>query len=747
MSSPPPDYNPAASVLQGGTSAQILPVMGGGGMAPSADYNAGESVLAVGGTVATIEAVSGGGYTMEGGKDGEGEDPEEEDDDDDSDSASASDSPKEEVVPIQIEVYDPFDAPGIEENRKDYIVKLSEELNRDGSAWKTEFDKLNESYKEEYKKIRKDLADEQPLYETIPSTVKTIICIKHNVEAVDGTAVATATNVLAKAKAARVDIGKAKIYLNSSRTAAKTKAFADEANANTTLIIAKNPNVVNFLKTFQFLYTQGFFQNTSQSDLRLKKGVCIILYGLFTGDKEQDKILLYLFLKMKQSNKDMVYLLKTKGPAAEADLLGPSYVIYEPPIGGYEGIMFTEEEIDDKVRYNNYYKVSSGGSGPIEGPADWKAWGAAMTLPITALWIDKKKTQITLSKPGLEPVLLQKGDCIQFKNTSDKTYDGIIAAFRFSEVDGPPISIFLHTWHNDTEKYGNQGEIKFTQIINKIKCNTGGNYNDIYKIIMGSQDGGGTTDHPLCTTLKGFESSLDKLQLPPENPSYITILRPRVKDRNPLICPDTLDSPFISKAFHSGEDNPTYIDGDKKVKLLIDGKAYLIRIATEEALGAKGQVKANWEKSIFSEGEADLLNDLQLTPPLLSTVFKDKWNKELATFLDHISNPEYSCYSNVSIIPSRLCDHTRDFINRILREKYKEELHKKISKNIQPGVWPEKFTQIDKEQYKKGMDVVIVSASSGQAGFFHYDEDEKGKRDIELKTLQEKYKKDYVILF
>ena len=811
-------------------------------MAPSADYNAGESVLAVGGTVAPITPVSGGGYTMEGGQ---GNDPEDDDNDPEPDD-SASDSPKEEVVPIQIEVYEPFDAPGIEQNRKDYIAKLSTELNNNDSTWKKELDTLTNSYKEEYAKIRKDLTDEQLLYETIPSTVKTIICIKPighvshaggglrrnfgraayaaasapaaayaaraarlaaaktEADRAEAAAVAAKTEAAAaeaKAKAAEATLAavnspaykaaavtaraaaaaaavaadaavkaaaaaksktslvsrayaatkktaaayaapSAALAAPSARLAAKEKATKDAA-AEATAAAAKNPSVVNFLKTFQFLYTQGFFQDTSQSDLRLKKGVCVILYGLFTGDEAQDKILLYLFLKMKYSNKDMVYLLKTKDAVtAAADILGPSYVIYGPPIGDYNGIVFTEEEIDDKVKYNNYYKVSSGGSGPIEGPAgaeeDWKAWVAAMTLPITALWIDKK-TQITLSKPGLEPVLLQKGECIQFKSTSDKTYDGIIVSFRFSGVDGPPTSIFLHRWHDDTKIYGKQREIEFTQIINKIKCN---------KTIKGSQEGGATTEHPLCTTLKEFKTSLDNLQFPSDNPSYITILRPGVKDRNPLICPDTSDSPFISKAFHSGEENSTYIAGDQKVKLLIDGKAYLIRIATEEGVGeAKGQVKANWENGIFSEGEADLLNDLQLTPPLLSTVFGPKWNEKLATFLDHISNPVYKCYSNVSIIPSRLCDHTRDFINRILREKYKEELHKKISKNTQPGVWPEEFTQIDKDQYTKGTDVVIVSASSGQAGFFQYSEGEKEKRAQELQALQEKYKDEYVILF
>jgi hypothetical protein len=64
---PPPGYNPSDSLLSGGTSAQIVPVMGGGGGGAPEGYNAGASLLQ-GGEGAQIHPVMGGGATQEGGQ-------------------------------------------------------------------------------------------------------------------------------------------------------------------------------------------------------------------------------------------------------------------------------------------------------------------------------------------------------------------------------------------------------------------------------------------------------------------------------------------------------------------------------------------------------------------------------------------------------------------------------------------------------------------------------------------------------
>lgn len=597
MSSPPPDYNPSASVLQGGT-ASIVPVMGGGGMSPSPDYNAGESVLAVGGTSPPITPVSGGAYAME--------------DDDPVDPTTAA-------APIQIEVYEPFEKDTIETYREEYIKKLRENFAAIGeNDWKTELKTLIAGYRSYYDAkwgdtptLPTDTSEMTPdkLFETIPSHIKTIIVFP-----------------------------------------------------------SINGNIETFLKTSQFLYTQGFFENNSASDLTFKKGVCVIMYGDLFRIGSQDNIpLLYLFLKMKHFNNDKLFLLRDPKEDKDVGLqfrgfedaagekkpllnfLSPSYVICETNVGLHNGIVFTNEEkitkqenMKSKVEeaYTNYYKLSRTAASP----------------------------------PSVSQDLLCKS-LIHLEN----------------------------------------------------------------------------------------ENSLGTFSLAPE---YLTFLRPGIRKSNPLICMDELGvhhSPFISGAFRSGEEDGQYMESGKKVKLLIDGKAYLIRMVagetTNDSLAKHLQLKDNWEKGIFARGEAELLNDLQLSPELMYTVFGSDWKKTLAEFLDHVSNPQYMCYSNVSIIPSRVCDHTREFINKVIEYRYKEELNKNVFKNIskgQPGVWPEEFTQLSVNDYKKHkmgvpftegdttkINVLIVS-SYGRSGLFQYEAKEEIKK--KLQELRVKYKDEYEIL-
>lgn len=604
MSSPPPDYNPAASVLQGGT-APIVPVMGGGGMSPSPDYNAGESVLAVGGTAPPIVAVSGGGY------------------DDESD-------PQEDVLPstapVQIEVYESFEKDTIETYRNEYIERLRKNFSANGdNDWKGELKVLIDAYRAEYDakwgptpNLPKDTSPIIPdkLFETIPNHVKTIIVFPN----IDG-------------------------------------------------------NIQTFLKTSQFLYTQGFFENNSASDLKFKKGISVIIYGnLFRIGDEDNIPLLYLFLKMKNSNRDTLFLLRDPSEDKDVGLsfkgfenlpgdkpllnfLSPSYLICTRPVGLHNGIVFTNEPI-----------------------------------------ITKKEGEVS------------KGDTLE-------------------------------------EAYANYYKLSRT----------------LPNVITPSappQIGG----NPLCKSLIHLENenSLGTFNLEPE---YLTFIRPGVRQSNPLICIDDLGvqhSPFISGAFRSGEEDAQFFQSPRKVKLLIDGKAYLVRVATgisNNALAKHLQLKDNWEKGIFARGEAELLNDLQLSPELLYTVFGVDWKVTLADFLDHVSNPEYSCYSNVSIIPSRVCDHTREFIQKVVEYRYKEELDRSIFKNIskgEPGVWPEEFTKLSVSEYKKHkmgipftegdttkVNLLIVS-TTGQSGLFQYEA--KGEIKKKLEELREKYKDKYEIL-
>jgi hypothetical protein len=410
------------------------------------------------------------------------------------------------------------------------------------------------------------------------------------------------------------------------------------------------------------------------------------------------------------------------------------------------------------------------------------------------------KHTIKLIKIDKTKLILGKGDCITVNN-SDKTkvHTGIISCFRFSMED-QPTGIFWHRWDTTDKKYSiTQNEISdaigvpYENIINKVDCPKEGVSDPLVERIENEiknfsftvtgrerkytkeQDKkfqdfsrglvvGGGEGNLLCKSLIHLENetSLGTFTL---EPPYLTFIRPGARKSNPLICIDELGvqySPFISGAFRSGESDQQYDNTDKKVKLLIDGKAYLIRVATgvsNNALTKHLRLKDNWEKGIFSRGEAELLNDLQLSPELLKSVFGDVWKVSLADFLDHVSNPDYLCYSNVSIIPSRLCDHTRDFIQKVIEYRYKEELDKSIFKNIskeEPGVWPEEFTKLSVNEYKKHkmgvpftdgettkINLLIVS-TTGQSGLFQYEAKEEIKN--KLQELRLKYKDTYEIL-
>ena len=414
MSLPPPDYNPSASVLHGGTTP-ILPVMGGGGMAPPSDYNAGESVLAVGGTSPPIVAVSGGGYSMNGGQ---SEDPVAPNTSTVAASAPTTNSP------VQIEVYEAYEDSKAERYKKKYSQTLKENLKKSGE-WRTELQKLIKIYRNystDYWGSNPTLPKEDTtvqadkLFQTIPKSIKKII-----------------------------------------------------------VICSVNGELNTFLKFSQFLYTQGFFENSSTSDLRFKKDICMIIHGdYFRKGSTENTSLLYLFLKIKISNMNTFFLLRSssedptigeefntleKNSVEKRTLLNflsPSYVVYDSPLDKYNGIVFTNER----------------------------------TIII-------KKDEHVASGIDIE---------------KDTAYDN-------------------------------------------------------YYMLQLKTDISDNIPNPLCNTLKDQQNSLDTFFL---DSRYISFIRPGVENSNLLICLDEKGiqhSPFISRAFRSGELDDKFEKGSKQVKL------------------------------------------------------------------------------------------------------------------------------------------------------------------------------------
>jgi hypothetical protein len=99
-----------------------------------------------------------------------------------------------------------------------------------------------------------------------------------------------------------------------------------------------------------------------------------------------------------------------------------------------------------------------------------------------------------------------------------------------------------------------------------------------------------------------------------------------------------------------------------KTSIFYNGQLYRVRKPL-------GKVLSNWAAGVFTSGgkeyrgEADLLNDLGLSPKILGEVFHDAWIDELSRFLTAVSISK--CFSDEGLLTYRECDSSRAFIKRI----------------------------------------------------------------------------------
>jgi len=100
----------------------------------------------------------------------------------------------------------------------------------------------------------------------------------------------------------------------------------------------------------------------------------------------------------------------------------------------------------------------------------------------------------------------------------------------------------------------------------------------------------------------------------------------------------------------------------QKINIIRNGKLYRIRKGS-------GKVKSNWLAGVFTSGgkgfsgEADLLNDLGISPKLLHNVFRDEWNDKLCEFLMLISISK--CFTDEGLLTYKECDAARAFVRQI----------------------------------------------------------------------------------
>ena len=105
-------------------------------------------------------------------------------------------------------------------------------------------------------------------------------------------------------------------------------------------------------------------------------------------------------------------------------------------------------------------------------------------------------------------------------------------------------------------------------------------------------------------------------------------------------------------------------DDPREVKqrtIELNGNYYDIRIADPY----HNNVFDNWLHTLYTEDEANLLNEMNLRPYLLPRIFTETtWVEEVASFLKNIGLS--NCFTDESIMTRRECQKSRDFIRTVM---------------------------------------------------------------------------------
>ena len=134
----------------------------------------------------------------------------------------------------------------------------------------------------------------------------------------------------------------------------------------------------------------------------------------------------------------------------------------------------------------------------------------------------------------------------------------------------------------------------------------------------------------------------------------------------PLICSDLksgeLHEGIPESGPFKGSDTLAVFAKADTLTVEIDGVIREFRIPTHEKTD---KVRANWKAGIYSEKEAEFLNDLNLTPEVLSVlVGKGRmWKEDVDKFLFNLVTSK--CFTDKDILTRAPCDDTREFLNKI----------------------------------------------------------------------------------
>ena len=180
--------------------------------------------------------------------------------------------------------------------------------------------------------------------------------------------------------------------------------------------------------------------------------------------------------------------------------------------------------------------------------------------------------------------------------------------------------------------------------------------------------------------------------------NHIMIMRIIKKEEPPLICSD-LDGdvygiPSTEGLFKDSEDRSDF-ERSEIIDTYIQGRKQRFR---NPAVNPK--VIENWKSQLYSKGEADFLNYLNLSPSSLQTIFGSSWPSEVSVFLENMIKTK--CFDDTTVSMVGECEETRKFLTKIysyfLMNPVDDHMYEFEEKMDEPDVeflgWPSELHEI-----------------------------------------------------
>ena len=103
-----------------------------------------------------------------------------------------------------------------------------------------------------------------------------------------------------------------------------------------------------------------------------------------------------------------------------------------------------------------------------------------------------------------------------------------------------------------------------------------------------------------------------------------------------------------------------------KTTFTINLETYALRTPTQE------KTVEDWKKGLFTKGEVEFLNKLQLSPKILEETFKEDWKEKLAGFLQTVGMS--SCFNEPNLLLTTECEEARLFLKKVYFTIYKKTI-------------------------------------------------------------------------